>query len=89
MAVGVSSERERIGNAHTRKSTKCELLALHVFAVCRCHHFLKTSKLISALASSDTSARICVTDVVLVSTVFSKRRKICDLCSESTTVVHT
>ena len=72
MAVGVSSERERIGNAHTRKITKCELLALHAFAVCRCHHVLKTSKLISALASSATSARICVTDVVFVSTSEAK-----------------
>ena len=69
IAFGVSSERERIGNAHTRKSTKCELLALQAFAVCCCHHVLKTSKLISALASSDTSARICVTDEVVVCTV--------------------
>ena len=86
IAVGVSSERERIGNTHTRKSTKCELLALQAFAVCCCHHVLKTSKLISALASSDTSAQICVTDVAIVSIVFGKRSKVRGLRLTPTTV---
>ena len=85
IAIGMSSELEWIGNAHTRKSTKCELLALQAFAVCCCHHVLKTSKLISALASSDTSARICVTHVFVI-IVFSKRSKVRGLCLKPTTV---
>ena len=67
IAVGVSSERERIGNAHTRKSTRCELPALQVFALYRCHHILKVSNstmpksLRSALSSYDMPSIICRT----------------------------